>query len=142
MSFCSVTERTLPGSEGRRLRILLADDRPALRSAVRFLLEQEPDWSIVGEVGDVTRLMERVAALHPDLLLLDWELPGLDTAQSAQHVINSLYAECPGLQIVVLSGRPEAGLLALAVGVDSFVSKADPPERLLAVLRRVKLQSR
>lgn len=124
------------------MRILLADDQPALRSAVRFLLEQEPDLSIVGEVGDVAGLMERVAALHPDLLLLDWELPGLNAVRSARHVINFLYAECPDLHIIVLSGRPEVGLLALAVGADSFVSKADPPERLLAALRRVKLKSR
>jgi DNA-binding NarL/FixJ family response regulator len=65
------------------MRVLLADDQPALRSAVRFLLEQEPDLSIVGEVGDVAGLMERVAALHPDLLLLDWELPGLNAVRSA-----------------------------------------------------------
>jgi DNA-binding NarL/FixJ family response regulator len=124
------------------VRVLLADDQPALRSAVRFLLEQEPDLSIVGEAADVAGLMERVSALHPDLLLLDWELPGLNAVHSARHVINSLYAECPGLHIIVLSGRPEAGLHALASGADAFVSKADPPERLLAALRRVKLKSR
>lgn len=142
-----MSDRNLMGQclqwfEGKRVRVLLADDQPALRSAVRFLLEQEPDLLIVGEVADVAGLMERVSALQPDLLLLDWELPGLNTVRRARHVINSLYAECPGLQIVVLSGRPEAGLHALASGADAFVSKADPPERLLAALRRVQLKSR
>lgn len=120
------------------MRVLLADDQPTLRSAVRFLLEQEPDVTIVAEATDVATLRGHTAELHPDLLLLDWELPGLNTTGSERHVINSLYASCPNLHIIVLSGRPEAGRHALAAGASDFVSKADPPERLLAALRRVK----
>lgn len=123
------------------MRVLLADDQPTLRSAVRFLLEQEPDVSIVAEAADVAALLARVSELHPDLLLLDWELPGLDTTGSPRLVINSLYASCPSLHIIVLSGRPEASRPALATGASAFVSKADPPERLLAALRRVKSKS-
>ncbi|MFO7631686.1 MAG: response regulator transcription factor [Caldilinea sp.] len=123
------------------MRVLLADDQPALRSAVRFLLEQEPDFSIVGEAADIAGLIAHVSELHPDLLLLDWELPGLNSTGSARHVIDSLYASCPSMHIIVLSGRPEASRHALAVGAGAFVSKADPPERLLAALRRVKIKS-
>lgn len=123
------------------MRVLLADDQPTLRSAVRFLLEQEPDFSIVGEAADLTGLIAHVSELHPDLLLLDWELPGLNSTGSARHVIDSLYASCPSMHIIVLSGRPEASRHALAVGAGAFVSKADPPERLLAALRRVKIKS-
>jgi len=123
------------------MRVLLADDQPALRSAVRLLLEQEPEISIIGEASDATSLIALTAELHPDLILLDWELPGLQTTGNARHVINSLYASCPATHIVVLSGRPEAGRHALAVGAGAFVSKADPPERLLAALRRVKIRS-
>ncbi len=124
------------------MRVLLADDQPALRSAVRLLLEQEPEMSIIGEAADAAGLVERAAELHPDLLLLDWELPGLNATGSARDVINSLYASCPAMHIIVLSGRPEAGRHALAVGAGAFVSKADPPERLLAALQRVKSTSR
>ncbi|HHY57330.1 MAG TPA: response regulator transcription factor [Chloroflexi bacterium] len=123
------------------MRVLLADDQPTLRSAVRFLLEQEPDIEIVAEAADVATLLAFAAESHPDLLLLDWELPGLHTTESARLVINSLYASCPSLHIIVLSGRPEANRHALAAGVSAFVSKADPPERLLAALRRVKTTS-
>jgi CheY-like chemotaxis protein len=65
--------------------------------------------------------------LCPDLVLLGWELPGLDTLDS----MNSLRDVCPGLSVIALSGRPEARQAALAAGADHFVSKADPPERLL-----------
>lgn len=124
------------------MRVLLADDQPELRSAVRLLLDQEPQISIIGEATDVASLLEHVAKLHPDLLLLDWELPGLKSTANARRVINSLYASCPALQIIVLSGRPEAGRHALALGVGAFVSKAEPPERLLVALRQVKMRNR
>lgn len=123
------------------MRVLLADDQPTLRSAVRFLLEQESDVVIVAEATDVASLLACAGEYHPDLLLLDWELPGLHTTESARRVINSLYVSCPSLQVIVLSGRPEANRHALAAGASAFVSKADPPERLLAALRRVKSTS-
>jgi CheY-like chemotaxis protein len=75
-------------------------------------------------------------ALQPDLILLDWELPGLSGATTARSVLNTLFACCPTLQVIVFSGRPEAGRHALAAGANQFVSKAAPPEQLLAALRQ------
>jgi len=120
------------------MRVLVADDQSALRSAVRLLLEQEPGVNIVGEVADAQSLLAQAAGVRPDLVLLDWELPGLQGAQSARSVFNALFASCPNVHVIVLSGRPEAGRPALAAGASSFVSKADPPERLLAALRHAK----
>ncbi|MBW7883630.1 MAG: response regulator transcription factor [Caldilineaceae bacterium] len=123
------------------MRVLLADDEPLLRSAVRFLLEQESGIQIVAEVTDVAELLIGVAETRPDIVLLDWELPGLNNTGSVRNVLNSLYTSCPSVTIIVLSGRPEAGRHALASGASTFVSKADPPERLLAALRRNRSES-
>ncbi len=120
------------------MRVLLADDQPALRSAVRLLLEQEPDVNIVAEVADAQALLTQAAGMRPDLVLLDWELPGLQGPHSARTIFNELFASCPKIHVIVLSGRPEASRPALAAGASSFVSKADPPERLLAALRHAK----
>ena len=120
------------------MRVLLADDQPTLRSAVRLLLEQEPGVNIVAEVADSETLLARMADTHPDLVLLDWELPGLNGASTARAVLNALYTTCPNVQIIVFSGRPEASRHALAAGANTFVSKADPPEHLLAALRQAK----
>ena len=120
------------------MRVLLADDQPALRSAVRLLLEQEPGVTIVAEVADSDALLVHTAQVHPDLVLLDWELPGLGTVQVARAVLDALYASAPNLHVIVFSGRPEAGRHALAAGASTFVSKADPPEHLLAALRHAK----
>jgi DNA-binding NarL/FixJ family response regulator len=105
---------------------------------VRLLLEQEPGVNIVAEVADSDTLLARTADVHPDLVLLDWELPGLNGASAARFVLNALYASCPNVQVIVFSGRPEAGRHALAAGASTFVSKADPPEHLLAALRQAK----
>jgi DNA-binding NarL/FixJ family response regulator len=127
------------------VRILLADDQPEVRSALRLLLEQEPcQWAVIGEAADVNSLLEIVRAGSLDLILLDWELPGLKKNSGLNDqsgngkVIAKLRRLAPKLSIVVLSGRTEARLESIAAGADGFVSKGDPPERLLSQLNLVK----
>jgi DNA-binding NarL/FixJ family response regulator len=114
------------------MHILIADDQPTVRSALRLLLEQEPGLSVVGESADAQDLLEQATATCPDLVLLDWELPAI---QSQSRLIVTLHTLCPQLRVVVLSGRPETRDAALTAGADAFVSKGDPPKSLLAVLR-------
>ncbi len=113
------------------MRVLLADDQNKVRSALRLLLGQEPGLSVVGEAIGVEGLLAQMETACPDLVLLDWELPGLSTAE----LLPTLRALCPRLRVIALSGRPEARRAALAAGADAFVSKGDPPERLLTTLR-------
>ena len=113
------------------MRVLLAESQPKVRSALRLLLEQEPDLSVVGDAAEVDSLLTQMQAVRPDVLLLDWELPGL----LASDLMPILHAICPRLRVIILGGRPETCRLALATGADAFVSKVDPPERLLAAFR-------
>lgn len=112
-----------------QVRILLADDQDQVRSALRFLLEQENDLSIVGEGVNAQALIERTRATLPDLVLLDWELPGLQDG-----ILGALWEIRPGLSVIALSGRPEARRDAMLAGVTAFVSKAGPPEQLLGAI--------
>ena len=114
----------------RHMRVLLADDQSKGRSALRLLLEQDPGIQVLGEAVDTTGLLDWVKVACPDLVLLDWELPGLE----ADSLLPTLRELCPRLSVIALSGRPEARRAALDAGVDAFVSKGDPPERLLAVV--------
>ena len=109
------------------MRILVADDQSGVRSALHLLLEQEPGLTIVEEVVEAAELLAQVEMTRPDLVLLDWELPGLQTAS----VVPALRAACPHLSVIALSGLPEAREAAISADVDAFVSKGDPPERLL-----------
>ena len=113
------------------MRVLLADDQLTVRSALRLLLEQEADFQVVGETADTTGLLLAVTQKAPELVLLDWELPGLPPVQ----LLRLLRYERPFLKIIAMSSRPEAHQAALAAGVEAFVSKSEPPERVLAVIR-------
>ena len=111
--------------------ILIADDQPQVRHALRLLLEQELAPETVGEAAEAEMLLAQIAASCPELVLLDWGLPGM----AAEDLLIALRQTCAALTIIVLSGQPEAEEKALAAGADAFVSKADPPERLLAAMR-------
>jgi DNA-binding NarL/FixJ family response regulator len=117
-------------SKGGKMRVLIADDQPHVRSALLLLLRQEPDVTVVGEAGDAEQALELVAGQQPDLVLLDWELPG----RGGTATLARLQAARPGLLVIALSGRPESRRAALAAGVDVFVSKGEPPDQLLAAV--------
>jgi len=116
------------------MRILLADDASNVRLALRALLERQPGLEIVGAVGSARELLAQVKATCPDLVLLDWELPG----STAVALLSKLGMACPGLAVIALSGRPEKRQEALAAGADAFVSKVDSAEQLLAALQSVQ----
>jgi DNA-binding NarL/FixJ family response regulator len=112
------------------MQVLLADDQPSVRFALRVLLERQPHLKVVGAAVNVDDLLDQVKATCPDLVLLSWELPGL----VADAPLGTLRRNFPDLTVIVLSGRPKVRRAALGAGADAFVSKADPPERLLAAI--------
>ncbi len=65
-------------SQIRRARVLVVDDSPTVRSLVRRLLHREDDLEVVGEAADGARAVELVEALHPDVVIMDIEMPVLD----------------------------------------------------------------
>ena len=114
------------------MRVLIADDQIQVRSALRLMLDQELGQAVVDEAGDVERLLELAEGPRPDLVLLDWELP----AEGGAAALSVLRSAWPGLKVIALSGRPEASHESLAAGVDAFISKVDPPERLVEAVSR------
>jgi len=123
------------------MRVLLADGQTKVRSALHLLLDQQSGLDVVGEAADAESLLTLVEMTPPDLLLIDWELPG----RQAADLLHALRECRPHLSVIALSGQPEARRAALAAGADAFVSKGDPPERLLAALgdcrRRLQVNS-
>ncbi len=112
------------------MRILLADDEAKVLSALRLLLEQQPDLAVAGEALNSANLLAQVAGGRPDLILLDWELPGMRPAD----LIYALHDLAPAVRVIALSGRPEARVAALRAGAAGFVSKGDPPDIVLAAV--------
>lgn len=116
------------------MRILLADGQSRVRSAIRLLLEQQPERNVIEEVTTAQELLERAGNRCPDMLLLDWDLLGT----TPENLLATLRALCPGLFITVLNSRPQTKQLALKAGANEFVGKNDPPERLLAAVKSHK----
>lgn len=114
------------------MRILVADSQARVRFALRVLLERQPGLEVVGEAASVDELLARVVRFCPDLVLLDWNM----AAPLAAGLLLALRCDCPGVGVIILSGRPEAHEAALTAGADAFVSKGNPPEHLLAAITR------
>ena len=120
------------------MRILLAESLPRVRFALRALLVEQPGLQIVGEATHGQDLLVQVEATCPDLVLLSWGLPGLAGAD----LLPALRSVCDELYVIVLSGRPEARQAILDAGANAFISKVEPPERLLAAIESAEHTNR
>ena len=119
--------------------LIIEDENAAARRLEKLVLEIEPDANIMAKIDSVeSALLYLKSSPAPDLILLDWELPGLSLIADRRAALRALRSGNPHLQIIVLSGRPESIPSALAAGANGFVSKADPPERLLAALHKAQ----
>ena len=110
--------------------IMVADRRSEVRFALRVLLERKHDLEVVGEAVNTEDLLTKVEGECPDLVLLDWDLPGLLAGQT----VATLRVFCPDISVIVMSGRFEVKHAALAAGVDDFFHKTNPPDSLLAAV--------
>ena len=112
------------------MQVILADGHQNVRTALRLLIEEEPEWCVVSEATNAGRLLSLLAQNPPDLLLLDASLPG----RRMEDLLAELRLKYPQLMIIILSGRPETHRPALHSGANAFVSKGNPPEDLLKTL--------
>ncbi len=117
------------------IRILLADDQHLVRGALAALLSLEDDFEVVGEVGRGDEVLPAVRALHPDVVLLDVEMPGLDGLAAA----SVLATEAPQTRVLIVTtfGRPGFLRRAMESGALGFVVKDAPAEQLADAVRRV-----
>ena len=119
------------------MRVFVADRQSSVRYALKVLLLRQKRLSLVGEAQTMKQLVEQMSLQKPDLILLDWELPGLDGRPS----IVALREINPQLTIIAMSGLPGARHIAIDAGVDGFIQKTDPPDRLLALLNHYESQT-
>ena len=123
------------------MKILLADGKSKTLSALRLLIEQEAGLIVDAEAVDMAGMTAGVQSGKPDIVLLDWDLPGLKKQdlddEHASEPIAALQTYCPGMKIIVLSSDPDDRRQALAAGADAFVSKGNPPDELLGILREL-----
>jgi two-component system, NarL family, response regulator DesR len=117
------------------VRLLLADDQELIRSALAALLALEDDFEVVALVGRGDEVVAAARAHHPDVALLDIEMPGID-GLAAAGVLAQEVPRCRSL-ILTTFGRPGYLRRAIESGAFGFVVKDAPPEQLADAIRRV-----
>ena len=119
-------------TQGIPLRVVIADHAPEVRQALRLICEESLGLTVVGEAAESEDLPTVVMTTQADILLLEWELPGVPGGTLLKTL-----REDEGLSIVVMASRPEIRARALRAGAEGFIYKGDPPDDLLNLLRQL-----
>ncbi len=118
--------------EGKRLRVLLIDDHPLMRSGIKELLKTTSDMEVCGEVGKASEAFGLLERLKPDLVILDLGLPD----RSGLEVLKDFQAVSPTLPVLVVSMYDEMlyAERTLRAGARGYVMKEAGGEKLLAAM--------
>lgn len=117
------------------IRILTVDDHPLLRKGIAVLVNAEPDMKVVAEASNGEEAIEQFRLHHPDVTLMDLQMPGLDGTEA----ISRLQNQFPASRIIVLttySGDAQV-LRALRAGARGYVLKGHVHRELLETIRAV-----
>ncbi len=120
--------------------ILLAEDHHVVRQAFKVLLEEDPDWLVVGEAADGLDTVALAEQLHPDILLVDLMMPGINGLEVTRQVSRL----SPETRVVVLSMHSDEAyvLEALRNGAVGYVLKGSTAKELMQALREVSIGRR
>lgn len=115
--------------------VLIVDDQALVRAGFRMILEIEPDLRVVGEASDGEQAVAQVAALQPDVVLMDVRMPGLDGIAATKRLL----AAGTRARVVMLTTFDMDAYVyeALRVGASGFLLKDVQPELLVAGIRAV-----
>ncbi len=116
-------------------RILLVDDERLLRTGFSMILRSEPDLAVVGEAADGEAAVTAVAELHPDVVLMDIRMPGLDGLEATRRIV----ASGSSARILVLTtfDLDTYVYAALAAGASGFLLKDTPEDQLIGAIRAI-----
>jgi two-component system response regulator DesR len=117
------------------IRVLLAEDQALVRGAMAALLGLEDDIEIVADVSRGDEVVAAALAAHPDVAMLDIEMPGMDGLDAASALRDAL----PGCRVLIVTtfGRPGFLRRAVESGVRGFVIKDSPARELAQAIRRI-----
>lgn len=115
------------------ISVLLADDQAVVRAGVRTILEPESDIQVVGEAADGLEALTQIAALAPDVVLMDIRMPNLNGIDASRRIVRAGYAT----KVVILTtyGLDEYVYNALLAGAAGFLLKTEAPDRFVDAVR-------
>jgi DNA-binding NarL/FixJ family response regulator len=116
------------------LTVLIADDQPLMRSALRMCLDGEPDMRVVGEASDGGEAVRLATRLRPAVVVMDVRMPSMDGLEATRR-ITALPAPSPRVLVMTTFDLDEYIIDALRAGASGFLLKDSPPEELLHAVR-------
>ena len=121
-----------PRADDRRVRLLVVDDHPVVRSGIVGMLSGEPDLQVVGQAADGAEAIALTAELVPDVILMDLRMPRLDGVEATRRI--SARPDAP--RVVVLTTYDTDGdiLRAVEAGAIGYLLKDSPREDILAAV--------
>jgi DNA-binding NarL/FixJ family response regulator len=127
---------TIDARDRAPIRILLVDDHRMFTELMTVVLGEHPDLEVLGSAVDADEALERAAADPPDVVVVDFQLPGADGIAVAQR----FRRELPDVRVVMLTGRDDDALVRAAIdaGCAGFVSKDRATQELVAAVRTVR----
>jgi DNA-binding NarL/FixJ family response regulator len=119
----------------RRTRIVLVDDHVLVRSGIKALLDAEPDLEVTGEAADGATGVEITLTRHPDVVLMDVWMPGIDGIEATKRI----KAAGSRAKVLVLTSEADhqLALRAIRAGATGYFLKDAPPARLAEAVRTV-----
>ena len=119
----------------KKIRVLLADDHAVVRAGLKALVDGQPDLEVVAEAGDGPTALRLAAAAKPDVAVLDFAMPGLDGAETAER----LRQVSPGTRSLALTVHEDRSYLkqVLQAGASGYVLKRSAAEELIHAIRAV-----
>jgi DNA-binding NarL/FixJ family response regulator len=119
------------------LRILIADDSPVIRRALRSWIESKTNWNVCGEAGAGKTAVNLVEKLKPDTVILDVAMPVMTGLQAAEEIV----ADTPSMNVVLLTNFPSELLRehAFNMGIIAVLAKdgENTLDRLLSTLEEL-----
>src|SRR5258708_15390860 len=126
----NLASKAMVASAPRRVRILVADDHPSIRENLRYLLNDEDDFEVVGVARDGGEALATTIALEPDVVVLDESMP----VMPGSAVVAPLPERGGASRVVMYTSEPRVCERPLAAGADRCVGKEEPMEVPVAAL--------
>ena len=122
------------------MRILIADDSDFARTGLKVLLAGRTDCEICGEARDGRQAVTKAIDLNPDMIILDYSMPGMD----GLHVAEEIYKALPATLILICTLFPsrELEMEAMKYGVRHVLSKSEMSKALIAVIEGMRDNSK
>jgi DNA-binding NarL/FixJ family response regulator len=117
------------------ISVLLVDDQPLLRTGFRMILSSTPDITVVGDASDGVAAIRAVDTLHPDVVLMDVRMPGMDGVEATRRIVGS--GSKSRVLILTTFDLDEYAFAGLQAGASGFLLKDVPPIELMSAIRAV-----